>query len=58
LPESIAAHAKTSSKSLVCATNGNAGVKVVGVLSTVVGIVIAGMEAPENAKKKRAATPA
>ncbi len=27
LPESIAAHAKTSSKSFVCATNGNAGVE-------------------------------
>jgi hypothetical protein len=46
LPDSISAYAETSSNSLVCVTNVNARVKVVGVLPTVVGVVMAGMEAP------------
>lgn len=57
LPESIAAHPKTSSKSLVCATNGNAVVKVVG------GAFVSGGKdrhgsVHENLKRTHAATSA
>jgi hypothetical protein len=51
-PEIMAQQLQTSSKSFIWGTNGKAGVKVVGVLSTVVGIVTAAMEAPAKGEKE------